>query len=125
MPARTPEEVDDLFEKGINAGDAAAVAALYEPTATLIPQPGQTATGPAAILEAITGLLILKPRIKQNVVGVISGGDIAVLYNDWTGSMTGPDGVEMLVTGKAIEVCRRQADGTWLFVIDDPWARGV
>ena len=58
------------------------------------------------------------------MISVINAGDVAVLYNDWTGSMTGPDGVEMPVTGKAIEVCRRQADGTWLFVVDDPWGRG-
>jgi hypothetical protein len=29
----------------------------------------------------------------------------------------------MQLSGKAIEVCRRQPDGTWLFVIDDPYAR--
>ncbi len=28
------------------------------------------------------------------------------------------------LAGKAIEVVRRQADGTWRFAIDDPYARG-
>jgi len=27
------------------------------------------------------------------------------------------------VKGKSMEVVRRQPDGTWLFAIDDPWAR--
>jgi len=38
--------------------------------------------------------------------------------------MTGPDGQPTAMAGKAIEVVRRQADGTWRFIVDDPWARG-
>jgi hypothetical protein len=51
-------------------------------------------------------------------------GDTAVTYNDWTGVMTGPDGAKIEMAGKAIEVCRRQPDGTWRVAIDDPFARG-
>jgi uncharacterized protein (TIGR02246 family) len=124
MPARTPEEVDSMFEQGVNAGDVDAVVALYEPTATLISQPGQAATGSAEILAAVKEMIALKPQVKLTVNQTITAGDVAVLYNDWSGTFTGPDGNEMPVTGKAIEVVRRQADGTWLFVVDDPWARG-
>jgi uncharacterized protein (TIGR02246 family) len=123
LPAKTPEEVDALFAEGINAGDAAAVAALYEPNATLLMQPGGPATGPTAILEALKGLVALKPKIQMNIVNVISTGEVAVLYNDWTGSITAPDGEETAISGKAIEVVRKQPDGTWLFAVDDPRAR--
>ncbi len=125
MPARTPEEVDALFEQGINAGDAATVAALYEPTARLVALPGHAVTGTAAILTALEALLASKPRIKQNVVSVLSAGDVAMLYNDWSGSSVGLDGTDSAISGKAIEVVRRQPDGTWLFVLGDPWARGM
>jgi len=47
-----------------------------------------------------------------------------VLYNDWTGTMKGPDGAPVKMAGKAIEIVRRQPDGTWRFVVDDPFARG-
>ena len=124
MPANTPEEVDALFERHINAGDAEAVAALYEPDGVLMPQPGQVAAGSAAVLEALKGLVAAKPRIKMNVVNVVTAGDVAVLYNDWSGTVSGPDGQDVSITGKAIEIVRRQPDGTWLFVIDDPYARG-
>ena len=50
--------------------------------------------------------------------------DIAVLYNDWNLSANGRDGKRIERAGKAIEIVRRQADGTWLFVFDDPYARG-
>ena len=122
MPAQTPEEVDALFEKRLNAGDIEAVVALYEPDGLLIPAPGQPAAGTDAIRAAITALVALKPRITMNVKSVVMAGDLAALYNDWSGTITGPDG-ETQISGKAIEICRRQPDATWLFVIDDPYAR--
>jgi ketosteroid isomerase-like protein len=65
----------------------------------------------------------MKPRIVMQVTRVVSGGgDIAMLYNDFRATVTGPDG-PVEITGRAIEIVRRQADGSWRFVIDDPYAR--
>ncbi len=124
MPAKTPEEVDALFEKYVNAGDLDSLVDLYEPTATLLPAPGQEATGHDAIRAGLKGFLDGKAQVKLNVTQTILAGDTAVTYNDWTGVMTGPDGAKIEMAGKAIEVCRRQPDGTWRFAIDDPFARG-
>jgi ketosteroid isomerase-like protein len=33
---------------------------------------------------------------------------------------TGPDGKPVKIEGQSAEVARRQPDGTWLFVIDNP-----
>jgi ketosteroid isomerase-like protein len=41
MPAHTPAEVHKLFTQYFTAGDIDALASLYEPTAVLLPQPGQ------------------------------------------------------------------------------------
>jgi ketosteroid isomerase-like protein len=34
------------------------------------------------------------------------------------------EGRPVTMEGRAIEVSRRQADGSWLFVLDDPFGRG-
>jgi ketosteroid isomerase-like protein len=47
-----------------------------------------------------------------------------MVYNDWRMTLTGPDGKAQQSSGKAIEVVRRQADGSWKYVVDDPNARG-
>ena len=47
-----------------------------------------------------------------------------MVYNDWTMSAKGSDGAPIERAGRAIEVVRRQADGTWRVAIDDPYARG-
>jgi uncharacterized protein (TIGR02246 family) len=125
MPAQSPEDCDRLFAEHINAGDVDGVAKLYEPRASLVQQDGTAATGPAAIRDALAGLAALKPRIRMNVFRVVKAGDdLAVLYNDWGLRGTGPDGQPLEMAGKAIEIVRRQRDGTWLFAVDDPFARG-
>lgn len=118
MAARTPEEVDALFEKHMNAGDLEATVALYEEDAVLVSSPGQIAQGHDAIRTALQGILALQPRMKLTVKNTVVAGDVAVVYNDWTGDFGGQQ-----VAGKAMEICRRQPDGTWRFIIDDPYAR--
>ena len=125
MIPRTPEECDALFAHHMNADDLDALVGLYEPGATLIPAPGETAVGQAAIREALAGLVAARTRITMHVVRVLrAGDDLAALYNDWRATLIGPDGQQLEVAGKAIEVVRRQPDGTWRFAIDDPYARG-
>ncbi len=125
MPANTPEDCDRLFAQYLNAGDLEALAALYEPQATLVQRSGEERAGRGAIREAVAGFMPMKPQIQCNVIKIVRAGtDLAVLYNDWNGTLTDPSGNKITVSGKALEFVRRQADGTWRFVVDDPYARG-
>jgi uncharacterized protein (TIGR02246 family) len=125
MPARTPGDCDRLFEERVNAGDVEGVVTLYEEGGSLVQHDGGVASGHAAIRGVIARLVAMRPRLRNDVVRVVKAGeDLAVLYNDWVMSATGRDGLLRERAGKAIEVVRRQPDGTWRFVIDDPYARG-
>jgi uncharacterized protein (TIGR02246 family) len=125
MPAHTPQECDELFGRHLNAGDLDALAALYEPQASLVGQDGTVAQGSTAIREGLAGFIAMQPRITMNVTKVVrAGDDLAILYNDWSLAAKGPDGKAVTMAGKAIEVVRRQRDGSWLFAVDDPFARG-
>ena len=96
--------------------------ALYEPNATLVPQPGQAASGTAAIHEALGGFLDLKLTFDWvETKPAIRSHDLALLHSSWTLSGTGADGNPMNLSGTTADVVRRQADGTWLFAIDNPW----
>jgi len=120
MPAQTPEDVDRLFGEYFNAGDTEGIVALYERAGTLATLDAGVLTGHAAIREYFAKVLELKPKIEMGIVKVVAGGgDVAAVYNDWKLSMTA-DGTPIQREGKATEIVRRQADGSWLFVIDDP-----
>lgn len=122
MGPKTPEDCDRMFETYLNAGDAVALAALYEAHATLVLDVDYT--GHAAIREALQDFIAMHPQIKMNVTKVVHAGDIAILYNDWTMSVLDGNGTRTEDRGAAIEIVRRQADGTWRYVLDDPRARG-
>ena len=122
MPARRPEEADLLVIEALNAGDVEAALAFYEPGATFVPEPGKAATGLEAIREVLNGFLALRPRLTIQVPQVAQSGDIALLGSRWTLKGTGTDGNPVELAGQGVEVVRRQADGTWKFIFDNPFA---
>jgi uncharacterized protein (TIGR02246 family) len=124
MAARTPEQCDELFGRYVNEGNLDDLVALYEPHATLVGQEGP-AIGTAAIRKSLSALIEMRAKIKMNVVRTVSGGDdVVALYNDWSMTAATPAGEPLAMSGKALELVRRQRDGSWLFIIDDPFARG-
>lgn len=121
MPAHKPEECDMLLIEAVHKRDLEAAVALYEPSASFVLDSGQVVTGRAAIREVFQGYLALKPKFTMEVKAVQQGGgDLALTGTIW--SVTGIDanGKPFTDKGKSVEVVRRQADGTWRFVIDNP-----
>ena len=121
MTARNPEDLGDRFAAGLNAGDIEAVVNLYEPQSVLRAMPGQSVEGTAAIREAIVGFLAMKPTMKITSKSLGRVGDIALITSMWELSGTGADGEPVQMTGESVEVARRQADGSWRYLIDSPW----
>lgn len=121
MPAHRPEELDRLFSEALNAGKLEALVALYESQATLSPEPGKVVTGTKAIREALGDFLAGKPGIVLTNKLLARTGDIALVTARWELSGTGADGKPYEMSGHSAEVCRRQPNGDWLFVIDTPW----
>ena len=121
MAARSPEEIDRIFERELNAGNLDGVLALYEPTAAFTVEPGKVVTGTAAVREAVAGFLALKPSISLSPRVLANTGDIAMVSSKWKLKGTAPDGSAVDLAGESVEVLRRQADGTWKFIIDSPW----
>jgi uncharacterized protein (TIGR02246 family) len=122
MPEQTPEETVRAYEDAFNSGDLDALMAFYEPGATLVPQPGQVASGAAAIREAMGGFLALKGHMEiEPELTVIRAGDVALVSLSWTLTGTGPDGEPVTMGGRMTDVVRRQPDGTWRWVIDVPF----
>jgi uncharacterized protein (TIGR02246 family) len=121
MPATTPEQIHWLFEDRFNAGDLEGLMELYEPDAALIAQPGSIAHGGEQMRAALQGFLALKGRITLDTKLVFTLGELAYLSNSWSLSGTGPDGNPVVLGATTAEVARRQADGTWRYVIDNAW----
>lgn len=119
---RTPEECDRLFAEYASAGDVDGLVSLYEPDGCLTGADGTTALGHEAIRAALAPFAGGDVKMRMNVVKVVRAADLAVLTNEWRATGRNPDGSPLAISGRAIEVVRRQPDGTWRFVVDDPYA---
>ena len=121
MPAQTPQDVPRLIIEALNAQDLEAALSLYEDDAILVPEPGTLATGLDEIRVALADLLTIKPTgtIKTKTIDLT--GDIALLHSPWTQVGTDEEGNKVSFSGITAEVVRQQTDGTWKYVIDDPW----
>jgi ketosteroid isomerase-like protein len=109
-----------VFAAAFNSGDPAAVEEVYEEHGVLVPRPGHPVTGPdrAAANARVQGLgLPIEVRPRH----VYVADDIALLIVDWAITGTGPDGQHVDITGTATDVARRGPDGTWRYVIDNPF----
>ncbi|MCC6175149.1 MAG: SgcJ/EcaC family oxidoreductase [Chloroflexi bacterium] len=121
MAARDPESVHRLFVERFNANDLEGLMALYEPQATLVPQPGQSVSGAASIREALAGFLALRGTFSMQPRLTVRSDDLALLCSTWTLAGTGPDGSPLDLRATTTDVVRRQQDGSWLVAIDNPW----
>ncbi|WP_458719653.1 YybH family protein [Candidatus Nitrosocosmicus sp. R] len=52
---------------------------------------------------------------------VLQASDLALVTTEWSFSGTGADGNSVNMVAKSADVLRQQGDGTWKFVIDNPW----
>jgi len=121
MIAKTPDELDTLFAKALNAGDLDALVSLYEPEASLMPSPDSVVVGKVAIRAALAQFLSAKPTMTLNARTLSHVGDLALVTAKWRLDMTDAQGKAVTMNGQSVEVLRRQTDGRWLFAIDFPF----
>jgi uncharacterized protein (TIGR02246 family) len=108
--ASRPEDLTRLFVECANAGDAAGIAALYEEHAVMAYPPGSVTQGRDAIRGFWEKVLAQGPRFEQEQpLPTLISGDIAL-------TSTPPKDA----AGARAQVVRRQPDGTWLRLLDQP-----
>jgi uncharacterized protein (TIGR02246 family) len=105
----------------VAAGDMEGILATYESNAVLMGQPGMPAAGTAALREAFKQFLFLNPKITVVSQDLIQAGDIALHSYTWKMAGKTPDGNPVEQSGFSLVVLRKQPDGHWLMVIDNPF----
>jgi ketosteroid isomerase-like protein len=108
--ALEPEDLTRLFVERANSADAAGIAALYEEGAVMAYPPGAVTEGRDAIRALWENVLANAPHFEaEPPLPTLISGDIAL-------TSTAPkDGA-----GARAQVARRQPDGTWLRLLDQP-----
>ena len=118
MPASSPEEIGRLFRRYMRDGDIDALLTLYDPEAVFFNRARQVRKGADALREELAPFAAVRAVFEFNTREIIQSGDIALIHNEWQLSMP------QQMSGYAIEVARRQTDGTWRWLIGDPFTVG-
>jgi len=119
----TPEAWPRQFEGQLNAGNLDGMLALYEPEAHFLKKSGETLVGRDAIRKVLGGMIEVKTQFRSRVVRATTIGDIAQLYTDFEGTSLNQSGKTVPVRNSAIEVLRRQPDGSRKLIMVDPNGR--
>jgi ketosteroid isomerase-like protein len=121
MSTATPEQVLESIVAGINSGDLESLMPLYEAGAAFAAEPGNLAHGAPGVSQALTGFISMNGKLDLEVTRVLEADDLALVTGVWSFNGTGPDGEPVQLAANNADVLRRQADGSWRFVIDNPW----
>jgi len=101
-------------------GDIEGVMSSYEPRATVVFEPGEPVSDPARIRQMFQGMFPMNPRFEYSGHEVYVAGDTATHFAPWSMTAAAPDGSAIAQRGLSVAILRRQADGRWLMVIDNP-----
>jgi ketosteroid isomerase-like protein len=115
MGAQEPAEASRLFERYFADGDVDGLMSLYEEDA-VFPTPHGTSTGHDEIRATLKAYVDSGAKLAFGESLVFSTGDVALIHTAWTMQM--PDG--SAPAGVTAEVVRRQSDGSWKYIIDNP-----
>ena len=117
----TPEQVLGSIVEGINTGNLDALMSLYEPGAAFAVQPGNLTHGLAGVREALAGFIAMEGTLELDVTRVLEARELALVTAAWSFTGAGPEGEPVRQSARSADVLRRQPDGSWRFVIDNPW----
>lgn len=125
MATYGPTEVVSQLIDALNKGSLEAALALYEPQAVMVAVPGSLAAGKDALRKALEGFIALRPTIRSVKQAVVEASGLAQYSSEWTLAGTDPAGKPVTMTGKSSDVLRKQPDGTWKIVVDNPWGTAI
>lgn len=123
LTVTTPDACDRILLAALESGDLETTVSLYEPTATLFKKSGSTVTGHEQIRLANAALIAIKPKFTIEFIKTTLSGDQTIATTRMKASLVGTaeDGREIRGDIHTLEVLRKQDDGSWRYIIDDPY----
>ncbi len=100
--------------------DIDSVMACYEPNAVVVFEPESPVSNRNTLEEMFTGMSMANPKFTYSGHEVFISGDIATHIAPWEMTAKSPEGNEIKQNGLSIAVLRKQEDGEWLMIIDNP-----
>ena len=119
--ATEADQVNVEATKYLNAGDAEGLLSMYEDGALLLLEPTSTVEECQDLRSGVQTYLDMEGTITIEASSELVVGDLALIHSRWRFEVPG----EEPQVAVSAEVARRQPDGTWKYVIDNPYAGDI
>ena len=107
--------------EAFNQKNMAGIMASYESGAGVVFEPGRQVSGSSQLMSMFNQAFQINPAFSYpNGHEVFIANDIALHISPWVMKATSPDGSMIKDKGLSVAVLRKQDDGRWLMVLDDP-----
>ena len=117
MGVARPSDVNAAFADGFNRRDVDAMLALYDAEGGVVEMDGTLSVGAEEIRGHLERLIALGGHMESVNLTAVEVGDLALVTAAWTIT---DSTIAPRMDGRSSEVLRRQPDGTWAYLIDQP-----
>ncbi|MGB7665398.1 MAG: hypothetical protein WBL67_21890 [Nitrososphaeraceae archaeon] len=117
----TPEDLLNSQVEEFNKGNIIFLMTLYEKAACFASEPGHVVNDLEGIRKTLQDFIGMRAKLEAKTKRVIQASDLSLLITEWSITANDPDGKPVNINGRGTIVLRRQSDGTWLMVIENPW----
>lgn len=110
----------NTMTSAVHNSDISGVLASYEKGAAVMFEPGKSISDRAEIKQMFEGAFQINPKFNYSGHEVYIANDLALHIAPWTMKGAAPDGSVIEQSGLSVAVLRKQSDGKWLMVLDNP-----
>jgi len=114
-----PSEMIEHVCSAIVKKDYDALLSYYEPNAVLVRPDGSEAVGLDAIRAEYQSYVEKVTSMSGKAVWTHVADDLAVVRGEYTIAFLRANGETLEMSGSPIELLRKQADGSWKYIIDN------
>ncbi|MBS0181814.1 MAG: SgcJ/EcaC family oxidoreductase [Nitrospira sp.] len=120
-----PLDVVTQLVTAMNACDLESALTLFELDASFVMKPGVVVNGTVGIRQALEGFMALKPTLTIEAQQIVQADNVAQYCARWSMKGIDPMGTTVQLGGRSSSILRRQPDGRWLFLVDNPWGTDI
>jgi len=122
MGAESPQQWWEIWSESFDKGDVETILSLYDPDATVVPNPGNPIRGTDAIREMLQFYVDMHGTLKAQQGEILHGPGVATSYIPWSFDADLAD-EPLHLEAVATVVLADRPDG-WVALIDDFFGQG-